>query len=36
MFEYLENGEAMDDFPEGFPAVSRALAIEAMDLKAFR
>lgn len=31
MFEYLENGESLDDFLEGFPTVSRALAIQVLE-----
>jgi uncharacterized protein (DUF433 family) len=27
LFEYLEGGETLDDFLEGFPTVSRELAI---------
>jgi len=29
LFEYLEGGETLEDFLEGFPTVSRSLAIEA-------
>ena len=28
MFEYLESGESLDDFLEGFPTVSRELAVQ--------
>jgi uncharacterized protein (DUF433 family) len=31
LFEYLEGGETLEDFLEGFPTVSRALAIEALE-----
>jgi uncharacterized protein (DUF433 family) len=31
LFEYLENGESLDDFLEGFPTVSRALAIQVLE-----
>jgi uncharacterized protein (DUF433 family) len=31
LFEYLEGGETLEDFLEGFPTVSRALAIQALD-----
>lgn len=31
LFEYLENGESLDDFLEGFPAVSRELAIQVLE-----
>lgn len=31
MFEYLENGESLDDFLEGFPTVSRALAVQILE-----
>ncbi|HEX3681909.1 MAG TPA: DUF433 domain-containing protein [Bryobacteraceae bacterium] len=30
MFDYLEDGETLEDFLEGFPTVSRELAIEAL------
>jgi len=30
LFDYLEGGETLDDFLEGFPTVSRALALEAL------
>ena len=30
LFDYLEGGDALEDFLEGFPTVSRALAIEAL------
>lgn len=28
-FDYLEGGESLDDFLQGFPTVSRALALQA-------
>jgi uncharacterized protein (DUF433 family) len=31
LFDYLEDGETLEDFLEGFPTVSRALAIEALN-----
>jgi len=31
LFEYLEGGETLEDFLEGFPTVSRAFAIEALE-----
>jgi uncharacterized protein (DUF433 family) len=31
MFEYLENGESLDDFLEGFPTVSRELAVQILE-----
>ena len=31
MFEYLENGECLDDFLEGFPTVSRELAVQVLE-----
>jgi uncharacterized protein (DUF433 family) len=31
LFEYLQGGETLEDFLEGFPKVSRALAIEALE-----
>ena len=31
LFEYLEGGETLEDFLEGFPTVSRALAIGALE-----
>jgi len=31
LFEYLENGESLDDFLEGFPSVSRELAIQVLE-----
>lgn len=31
LFEYLEGGESLDDFLEGFPTVSRALAIQVLE-----
>ena len=31
LFEYLEGGETLEDFLEGFPTVSRCLAIEALE-----
>ena len=31
LFEYLEGGETLEDFLEGFPTVSRDLAIQALE-----
>jgi uncharacterized protein (DUF433 family) len=31
LFDYLEGGDTLEDFLEGFPTVSRALAVEALD-----
>ena len=31
LFDYLEGGETLEDFLEGFPTVSRELAIQAFE-----
>ena len=31
LFDYLEGGDTLEEFLEGFPTVSRALAIEALE-----
>jgi uncharacterized protein (DUF433 family) len=31
LFDYLENGESLDDFLEGFPTVSRELAVQVLE-----
>jgi uncharacterized protein (DUF433 family) len=31
LFDYLENGESLDDFLAGFPTVSRDLAIQVLE-----
>jgi uncharacterized protein (DUF433 family) len=31
LFEYLEGGETLEDFLEGFPTVSRAIAVAAFE-----
>ena len=31
LFEYLEGGETLEDFLQGFPTVTRAAAIEALE-----
>jgi uncharacterized protein (DUF433 family) len=31
LFDYLEGGETLEDFLEGFPTVSRSLAVEALE-----
>lgn len=32
LFDYLEGGESLDDFLEGFPPISREQAIEVLEL----
>ena len=31
LFEYLEGGDTLEDFLEGFPTVSRLLALQALE-----
>ena len=31
LFDYLEGGETLEDFLEGFPTVSREVAIQALE-----
>jgi len=31
LFDYLESGETLEDFLEGFPAVSRESAVSALE-----
>jgi uncharacterized protein (DUF433 family) len=31
LFDYLEGGETLEDFLEGFPTVNRELAIQALE-----
>jgi uncharacterized protein (DUF433 family) len=31
LFDYLEGGETLDDFLQGFPTVSRDLALSALE-----
>ena len=31
LFDYLEGGDTLEEFLEGFPTVSRSLAIEALE-----
>jgi len=31
LFDYLEGGETLDDFVEGFPTASRDLAVAALE-----
>ena len=31
LFDYLEGGERLEDFLEGFPTVPRSLALEALE-----
>ena len=33
LFGYLEAGEPLEDFLQGFPTVSRELAIQALEAK---
>lgn len=30
LFDYLENGESIDDFWAGFPTISRALTVQVL------
>lgn len=30
LFDYLEGGDSLEDFLEGFPTVSRSMALEAL------
>ena len=30
LFDYIDNGDSLEDFLEGFPTVPRALALEVM------
>jgi uncharacterized protein (DUF433 family) len=32
LFDYLEGGDTLDEFLQGFPTVSRALALEVLEL----
>lgn len=31
LFEYIEGGDTLEDFLEGYPTVSRALVVEALE-----
>ncbi len=31
LFDYLEGGDTLEDFLEGFPTVTRALALAALE-----
>lgn len=31
LFDYLENGESLDEFLEGFPTVSRQVAVQVLE-----
>lgn len=31
LFDYLEGGESLEDFLEGFPTISRDLAVKALE-----
>lgn len=31
LFDYIENGETLDEFLEGFPTVSRELAVQVLE-----
>lgn len=31
LFDYLENGDSLDDFLEGFPTITRELAVQVLD-----
>jgi uncharacterized protein (DUF433 family) len=31
LFDYIEGGDSLDEFLEGFPTVSRSLAIQALE-----
>jgi len=31
LFDYLEGGDSIEDFLEGFPTVPRALALQALE-----
>lgn len=31
LFDYLESGDSLDEFLEGFPTISRALAIQVLE-----
>lgn len=31
LFDYIENGDSLDEFLEGFPTVSRELAVQVLE-----
>lgn len=31
LFDYLENGDSLDDFLEGFPTITRDLAVQVLE-----
>ena len=31
LFDYIENGESLDEFLEGFPTISRELAVQVLE-----
>lgn len=31
LFDYLEGGDSLEDFLEGFPTISRRLAVQALE-----
>ena len=31
LFDYLEHGESLDDFLEGFPTIARELAVQVLE-----
>jgi uncharacterized protein (DUF433 family) len=31
LFDYLKNGESLDDFLEGFPTISREVAVQVLE-----
>jgi hypothetical protein len=31
MFDYIENGDSLDEFLEGFPTISRELAVQVLE-----
>jgi len=31
LFDYVENGDSLDDFLEGFPTISRELAVQVLE-----
>ena len=31
MFDYIENGDSLDEFLEGFPTISRDLAVQVLE-----
>ena len=31
LFDYIENGESLDEFLEGFPTISREIAVQVLE-----